>query len=87
MLVTLLEMAFAGHCGLRVHARSAATRRRIAQLFAEEPGAVLQVLQSQQQAASWTVCASHGLADCVQLIGAPIAEMRVRIRMRCGAAG
>ena len=84
LLVTLAEMAFAGHCGVDVTlAVDAGTGTgagsALAQLFAEEPGAVLQVLQSQQR--SVLECfASHGLADCVQVIGAPMREMRLRIR-------
>jgi phosphoribosylformylglycinamidine synthase len=82
LLVTLAEMAFAGHCGVEV-TLAAGTDGAFAPLFAEEPGAVLQVLQSQQRAVR-DCLARHGLAECVQLIGAPMADMRLRIR--CGAA-
>jgi phosphoribosylformylglycinamidine synthase len=80
LLVTLAEMAFAGHCGIDVTlAGQRGAGSVVAQLFAEEPGAVLQVLQSQQQ--SVLDCfASHGLADCVQLIGAPQPPLRLTIR-------
>ena len=78
LLVTLAEMAFAGHCGLDV-ALAPGVTGALAALFAEEPGAVLQVLQSQQQAVL-ECFASHGLADCVQIIGAPMMEPRLRIR-------
>jgi phosphoribosylformylglycinamidine synthase len=77
LLVTLAEMAFAGHCGIDVRLADAACAA--AQLFAEEPGAVLQVLQSQQRSVL-DCLAIHGLADCVQLIGAPMPDLRVRIR-------
>ncbi len=43
LFVTLLEMAFAGHCGLDI-ALPAARGGALAQLFAEEPGVVVQVL-------------------------------------------
>jgi len=84
LLVTLVEMAFAGHCGVDVAlsahaAANANTDAALAQLFAEEPGAVLQVLQSQQRAVL-DCLATHGLADCVQTIGAPQRPLRVRIR-------
>jgi phosphoribosylformylglycinamidine synthase len=88
LLVTLVEMAFAGHCGIDVeligHAAANAngtpnSNAALAQLFAEEPGAVLQVLQSQQRAVL-DCLAAHGLADCVQTIGAPQRQLRVRIR-------
>jgi phosphoribosylformylglycinamidine synthase len=82
LLVTLAEMAFAGHCGLDV-TLAAGSDGAFAPLFAEEPGAVLQVLQSQQPAVQECL-ARHGLAECVQLIGAPAADMRLRIH--CGAA-
>jgi phosphoribosylformylglycinamidine synthase len=82
LLATLAEMAFAGHCGVDV-TLAAGSDGAFAPLFAEEPGAVLQVLQGQQRAVL-DCLASHGLAECVQLIGAPMAELRLRIR--CGAA-
>jgi phosphoribosylformylglycinamidine synthase len=82
LLVTLVEMAFAGRCGLDV-TLAAGSDGAFAPLFAEEPGAVLQLLQSQQREVL-DCLARHGLADCVQLIGAPAADMRLRIR--CGAA-
>ncbi len=84
LLVTLAEMAFAGHCGIDV-TLAAQAGPPLAQLFAEEPGAVLQVLQSQQRAVS-DCFAAHGLAGCVQMIGAPMAEMRLRIRGDANAA-
>jgi phosphoribosylformylglycinamidine synthase len=82
LLVTLVEMAFAGHCGLDV-TLAAGSEGAFAALFAEEPGAVFQVLQSEQHAVQECL-ARHGLAECVQLIGAPMADMRLRIH--CGAA-
>jgi len=78
LLVTLAEMAFAGHCGVDV-TLAAGSGGPLARLFAEEPGAVLQVLQSQQRTVL-DCLAGHGLAECVQLIGAPMADMRLRIR-------
>ena len=81
LLVTLAEMAFAGHCGVDV--TLAGSGSAPAQLFAEEPGAVLQVLQSQQHAVL-ECFVTHGLAGCVQAIGAPQAQLRLRIR--CGDA-
>jgi phosphoribosylformylglycinamidine synthase len=78
LLVTLAEMAFAGHCGLDIALATDATSV-LAALFAEEPGAVLQVLQSQQRAVL-DCLARHALADCTQFIGEPMREMRLRIR-------
>jgi len=81
LVVTLIEMAFAGHCGLDVQLGSlgSAGDSAVAQLFAEEPGAVLQVRQA-DCAAVLARCAAHGLADCARIIGAPTAARRVRIR-------
>jgi phosphoribosylformylglycinamidine synthase len=79
LLTTLLEMAFAGHCGLEI-ALPAAGGSAIAQLFAEEPGAVLQV-RHEHQAAVHDCLAAHGLGACVHPIGAPTPELRVRMRI------
>jgi phosphoribosylformylglycinamidine synthase len=77
LLVTLLEMAFAGHCGLSIRLQ-AGTGSPIAQLFAEEPGAVLQIAAGDR--GQVVDCLSrHGLGGCVQLIGEPSAALRVRI--------
>jgi phosphoribosylformylglycinamidine synthase len=78
LLATLAEMAFAGHCGLDV-VLPAAAGGPIGALFAEEPGAVLQVAQA-HEAAVLECFARHGLAQCVQQIGAPCRELRLRIR-------
>ena len=43
LFVTLLEMAFAGHCGLDI-ALPAGRGSALAQLFAEEPGVVVQIM-------------------------------------------
>lgn len=44
LLITLLEMAFAGHCGLHIHLPDSADA--IARLFAEELGVVIEVTDS-----------------------------------------
>jgi phosphoribosylformylglycinamidine synthase len=80
LLVTLLEMAFAGHCGLRVRLEPAGPSF-IAQLFSEEPGAVLQIAAA-DQAEVLECLRRQGLSDCARLIGSPVPEMRVRIE--CG---
>jgi phosphoribosylformylglycinamidine synthase len=79
VLVTLVEMAFAAHCGLDVQL-SAGRDGPLAALFAEEPGAVLQV-RAAEESQVLDCLARHGLGDCVQRIGAPQAAMRVRIRV------
>jgi phosphoribosylformylglycinamidine synthase len=82
LIVTLLEMAFAGHCGLDIElpeARGAAA----AQLFSEEPGVVVQVLDADGARFS-AILARHGLAAAALRLGAPGPELRVRLRI--GAA-
>jgi phosphoribosylformylglycinamidine synthase len=78
LVATLLEMAFAGRCGLDI-ALNAGGCGALAALFSEEPGAVVQVRVSQEQEVL-ACLASHGLAECVQSIGAPQEALRVRIR-------
>jgi phosphoribosylformylglycinamidine synthase len=67
LFTTLLEMAFAGRCGLDIEL-SELTGRALEKLFNEEAGAVVQISRShlhdfQQQAAEL------GLDDCVHVIG------------------
>jgi phosphoribosylformylglycinamidine synthase len=79
LAVTLIEMAFAGHCGLEIELDPAAGAP-VAQLFAEEPGAVLQVRR--ESSASVLGClAAHGLGDCVRALGAPTRALRARFRI------
>ena len=71
VLVTLLEMAFAGHCGLE-H-RSWRGGGSVARLFAEELGAVLQVpaaTRSPRRSQYWRATAWHALR---RDIGEPLA--------------
>jgi phosphoribosylformylglycinamidine synthase len=85
LIVTLIEMAFAGHCGLEVElapAMGAAT----AVLFAEELGAVLQI-RREREADVLALLARHGLADCTHAIGAPSTSLRIRIRAGGALAG
>lgn len=73
LLVTLLEMAFAGRCGLAVDlaalpATQSPEETVVAQLLSEEAGAVLQVHEP-ELAALLEAAAQAGLADCVHVIG------------------
>jgi phosphoribosylformylglycinamidine synthase len=79
LIVSLLEMAFAAHCGLEL-ALEGAQGTAIAQLFAEEPGAVLQI-ERREAPKVLQLLAAHGLADCVHQLGVPSATLRVRIRI------
>jgi phosphoribosylformylglycinamidine synthase len=69
-LLTVLEMAFASHCGLAIDWGQ--VDDPIAACFAEEPGAVLQVVAARVP----DVCAlfaRHGLGAHVRDVGAPVA--------------
>jgi phosphoribosylformylglycinamidine synthase len=79
LFATLVEMAFAGHCGVDVEldpARGAA----LAQLFSEECGVVLQVSTAQMHEV-WDVLTVHGLIDVCRVIGRPAADRRLRINV------
>jgi phosphoribosylformylglycinamidine synthase len=74
LITTLCEMAFAGRCGLSLSLEEplAGDKDKLrAMLFAEEPGAVIQVAESQLQ--SVLDCLDkHGLMERVVDIGAPV---------------
>ena len=86
LMATVLEMAFAGHCGLDLRLPAdgpSAGPSSIARLFSEEPGAVLQVRAADLEAV--TACFErHGLQQCLSTIGQPVSSMRIRIE--CGSA-
>ncbi|MBU9866569.1 MULTISPECIES: phosphoribosylformylglycinamidine synthase [Rahnella] len=67
LLVTLAEMAFAGHCGLTADI-AALGNDVLAALFNEELGAVIQVRASDREAVEKTL-ADFGLADCTHYLG------------------
>jgi len=79
LFATLLEMAFAGHCGLDISlppARGAA----LAQLFAEEAGVVVQIMATDEPAFT-DILARHGLGAHALYLGAPVSELQVQIRI------
>ncbi|MDU6412528.1 MAG: phosphoribosylformylglycinamidine synthase, partial [Yersiniaceae bacterium] len=67
LLVTLTEMAFAGHCGLEADIQSLGDDP-LAALFNEELGAVIQVKADQCEAVE-AVLAQHGLQACTHYLG------------------
>jgi phosphoribosylformylglycinamidine synthase len=77
LLVTLLEMAFAGHCGLDVDLGTASDP--IAECFAEELGAVLQVPAARAAGAS-AILARHGLGGLCRDIGCVASGTQIRLR-------
>jgi phosphoribosylformylglycinamidine synthase len=68
VLVTLLEMAFASHCGLEIDLK---TVDPVAACFSEELGAVLQIAVVRADEA-WGVLERHGLRQLAHDLGAPI---------------
>jgi phosphoribosylformylglycinamidine synthase len=77
LLVTLLEMAFATHCGLSLDLRAGPDL--IAACFSEELGAVLQVPVA-RLAEAQRILEHHGLAQFTRDIGAPLAGSEVQVR-------
>jgi phosphoribosylformylglycinamidine synthase len=78
LLVTLLEMAFAGHCGLDIDI-DALGQDRLAALFNEELGAVVQIAAGDRERVDqiFTQC---GLQQCLFDLGSAIVGDRVNIR-------
>ncbi|MCL9669698.1 phosphoribosylformylglycinamidine synthase [Citrobacter sp. MNAZ 1397] len=74
LLVTLAEMAFAGHCGVNVDI-AALGNDHLAALFNEELGGVIQVRATDREAVE-ALLATHGLADCVHYLGQATASDR-----------
>jgi phosphoribosylformylglycinamidine synthase len=85
VLLTVLEMAFASHCGLDIDL--GATGDPVAACFAEELGVVLQVAAARVDEAQ-AILTRHGLARLTQDIGEPLpgADVRVRINGRVAYA-
>jgi phosphoribosylformylglycinamidine synthase len=79
LLVTLLEMAFAGHCGLDI-ALPQERGPALAQLFAEEPGVVVQIRAGDEPAFE-EILAHHGLGAAALYLGAPTGDLSVQIRV------
>ncbi|KUJ72988.1 phosphoribosylformylglycinamidine synthase [Thiomicrospira sp. WB1] len=77
LLVTLMEMAFAGHCGLSVDI-SALGDEPVSALCAEEPGVVLQIRESDVSAVD-ALLNALGLTDLAHWIGVPNEDDRIEI--------
>lgn len=82
LLTSVLEMAFAGRCGLELQLESLVTEPQQvnAALFSEELGAVVQVLDEQLEQVL-AVFAQHGLSDLVQLVGQPRNDAQINISL------
>ena len=79
LFATLVEMAFAGHCGLDI-ALPVERGPAIPQLFAEEPGVVLQVLADDEPRLN-EILTRHGLSRSAVNLGTPTRELRVQMRV------
>jgi phosphoribosylformylglycinamidine synthase len=77
VIVTLLEMAFAGHCGLEIFLDGWADNALRA-LFNEELGAVMQVCVDDHEAFA-AIAAAHGLADMTRVIARPKAKLGIKL--------
>ncbi|MEM6581414.1 MAG: phosphoribosylformylglycinamidine synthase [Pseudomonadota bacterium] len=71
LLVTLLEMTFAGRCGVRIDL-AGLPGEALEKLFSEEAGAVLQIARAQLPD-FLSRAQGLGLAECLHTIGAPLA--------------
>ena len=82
LLTTVLEMAFAGHCGLNLNLDGLLddADEVPAVLFSEELGAVIQVRQDDTEIVLAQFSAA-GLGDCVAVIGQPANNGYISIRL------
>ncbi|WP_455922354.1 phosphoribosylformylglycinamidine synthase [Pseudomonas putida] len=82
LLTTVMEMAFAGHCGLDLQLDTLADAKEEinAILFNEELGAVIQVRQD-ATADILAQFSAAGLGDCVAVIGQPVNNGHVYISL------
>jgi phosphoribosylformylglycinamidine synthase len=83
LLVSAVEMAFAGHCGLDLYLDGLAenTSELNAVLFNEELGAVIQVRQDATPEV-FAQFSAAGLGDCVAVIGQPVNGSDVTISFK-----
>ncbi|MBS0382401.1 MAG: phosphoribosylformylglycinamidine synthase, partial [Proteobacteria bacterium] len=77
VIVTLLEMAFAGHCGLEIFLDGWADNALRA-LFNEELGAVVQVRKDDHDAFA-ALLATNGLAGMARVIARPKAKLGIKL--------
>jgi len=79
LFATLVEMAFAGHCGLDI-ALPIERGAAFPQLFSEELGVVVQV-RADDERRLVEILAKHGLDKSALCVGTPTPELRVRMRV------
>jgi phosphoribosylformylglycinamidine synthase len=80
LLVTVTEMAFAGHCGVNVQMEEllSSDQDAVRVLFSEEAGAVIQIRHVQQTAVLQMI-EQHGLSDCTRMVGTLNSRDELRI--------
>ncbi len=76
-VVALIEMAFAGHCGLDVQLAGWG-ENTLAALFNEELGALVQVRQRDREVFR-ALLAAHEIADMAHIVAQPSGRMRVKL--------
>ena len=76
-IVALLEMAFAGHCGLDLELTGWADNT-LSALFSEELGAIVQIKASDRDVFE-TLLAEHGLESVARQVGFPHKRKRVKL--------
>ncbi|HET9391212.1 MAG TPA: phosphoribosylformylglycinamidine synthase subunit PurQ, partial [Steroidobacteraceae bacterium] len=79
LFATLVEMAFAGHCGLDI-ALPVERGSVFHQLFSEEPGVVVQVPVEQEERLV-EILTRHALGKEALYLGIPTPELRVQMRV------
>jgi phosphoribosylformylglycinamidine synthase len=77
VITTLLEMAFAGHCGLEIHLDGWA-EATLRALFNEELGAVVQVAEANREAFE-ALLIKHELAGISHRIGRPKEKLGIKL--------
>jgi phosphoribosylformylglycinamidine synthase len=77
VIVALLEMAFAGHCGLEIFLDGWAENALLA-LFNEELGAVVQVRAADHDTFA-KLTTGNNLADCTRVIARPKARLGIKL--------
>jgi phosphoribosylformylglycinamidine synthase len=77
VITTLMEMAFAGHCGLEIHLDGWA-EATLRALFNEELGAVVQVAEANREAFE-ALLVKYGLAGISYRIGRPKEKLGIKL--------
>ena len=79
LFATVVEMAFAGHCGLDLDL-PASHASALEQLFAEELGVVVQI-DTADEVRFGEILAKHGLRTAAVRLGSPTRSLQVRIKV------